>query len=55
LAKIVLIHGTGHQYGGEVELLDDWYSAWCDGLHRVHCLALPDCGPVFYGDLGTIE
>jgi hypothetical protein len=54
MAKIVLIHGIGHQYGGEEELLDDWYSALCDGLHRAHHSELPsrsDCRPVFYGDV----
>jgi hypothetical protein len=54
----VLSHGIGHQYGGEEELLDDWYSALCDGLHRVHGLALPSqsgCRPVFHGDLGNSE
>jgi len=53
MAKILIVHGIGNQFGGEAELHAVWYPALCDAMHRA---GLPppepgDCFCPFYGDL----
>jgi hypothetical protein len=53
MAKIVGVHGVGHQFAGENTLLAQWLPALKDGLARAgHQLASDaDFGFAFYGDL----
>jgi alpha/beta hydrolase fold len=54
MAKIVIVHGIGNQFAGEIELRAQWYSALCDGLLRARYSPLPkeeDCYCPFYGDV----
>lgn len=54
MAKILIVHGIGNQFVGEMELRGSWYRALCDGLLRAEFSPLPaeaDCFCPFYGDL----
>ena len=54
MARILIVHGIGNTFGGEMELRGPWYRALCDGLLRVRHDPLPaetDCYGPFYGDL----
>lgn len=54
MAQILIVHGIGNQFEGEMELRGPWHRALCDGLLRVGHQALPqeaDCFCPFYGDL----
>ena len=54
MAKILIVHGIGNQFVGEMELRGAWYRALCDGLLRAGFSDLPaeaDCFCPFYGDL----
>lgn len=54
MAKILIIHGIGNQFVGEMELRGAWYRSLCDGLLRAGFAPLPaetDCFCPFYGDL----
>lgn len=54
MAKILIVHGIGNQFVGEMELRGAWYRALCDGLLRAGYSPLPaeaDCFCPFYGDL----
>ncbi|WP_152889249.1 hypothetical protein [Streptomyces adustus] len=54
MARVICIHGIGHQYGGERELHNSWYPALADGLTRAGetgTLDAQDVHCVFYGDL----
>src|SRR5690606_11024102 len=54
MARILIVHGIGNTFGGEMELRGPWYRALCDGLLRVRHDPLPaetDCYCPFYGDL----
>lgn len=53
MAKILIVHGIGNQFVGEMELRGAWYRALCDGLLRAGFSPLPeeaDCFCPFYGD-----
>jgi hypothetical protein len=54
MAKILIVHGIGNQFAGEMELRGAWYRALCDGLLRAGFSPLPaeaECYCPFYGDL----
>lgn len=51
MAKIVLVHGIGHQYGGEASLAHVCVPALQDGMTRAGAATTTDVTCAFYGDL----
>lgn len=54
MARVVCLHGVGHQHSGEREVHASWYPALADGLLRAGSplvLAPHDVRCAFYGDL----
>jgi len=54
MARILVVHGIGNTFSGEMELRGHWHRALSDGLLRVGHQPLPpeeDCYCPFYGDV----
>lgn len=51
LAQVVVVHGIGHQYGGEASLASSRVPALRDGLTRAGVSATVDVTCAFYGDV----
>lgn len=51
MARIVVVHGIGHQYGGAATLAESCVPALRDGLTRAGTADFPDVACAFYGDL----
>lgn len=51
MARIVVVHGIGHQYGGAATIAESCAPALRDGLTRAGTADLPDVAWAFYGDV----
>jgi hypothetical protein len=51
VARIVVVHGIGHQYGGAATLAGSCVPALRDGMTRAGATDVPDVACAFYGDV----
>lgn len=51
MARVVVVHGIGHQYGGAATLAGSCVPAMQDGMTRAGTTDFPDVVCAFYGDL----